>query len=85
MPLNWEKLARVSIHADQIRILEFASGRPDERFSPVDLADALGMRLPNVAYHVRVVRDRGLLRPAGTRPRRGAVQHYYKLASDLIA
>jgi hypothetical protein len=38
------------------------------------------MRVPvnDVAYHVRVLRDLGVIELAGTRPVRGATQHFYR-------
>lgn len=49
--------------------------------SPVELARELGEPLGVVSYHVRVLAKTGLLEPAGTSPRRGALQHHYR-ASD---
>jgi hypothetical protein len=45
----------------------------------------------DVAYHTRRLRDLGLIEPAGTRPVRGATQHFYRairrphLSNDEVA
>jgi DNA-binding transcriptional ArsR family regulator len=81
--LDWEGIARASVHPLKLRILEtMADG---ERWSPSDLATELGAPVGNVAYHVRALREGGLLTPAGRRQRRGAVQHFYRLAANAIA
>jgi DNA-binding transcriptional ArsR family regulator len=46
--------------------------------SPVELARELDEPLGVVSYHVRVLAKTGLLEPAGTSPRRGALQHHYR-------
>lgn len=47
--------------------------------SPKLLAERLGHRLGNVAYHTRVLADRGDIELVATAPRRGATEHYYQL------
>ena len=53
------------------------------RASPSQLASATGrgLSVSAVSYHVQQLRGLGLLRPAGTRQRRGAVEHFYELTS----
>jgi DNA-binding transcriptional ArsR family regulator len=80
--LNWESLAKASMHPLPVRILEHAAAAPGQRFSPTELAADFGEPLGNVSYHVRVLFDRGLLKKAGTTPRRGAVQHHYEIAAS---
>lgn len=48
-----------------------------EKRSPSQLADLLGMPIGNVSYHVRQLADAGVIGKAGTRPRRGAIKHFY--------
>jgi DNA-binding transcriptional ArsR family regulator len=81
--LDWQALAEVSIHPLRLRILKRAAST-DGKFSPVELAAEFGEPLGNVSYHVRELREAGLVRPAGTTPRRGAVQHYYKVAAKAL-
>jgi DNA-binding MarR family transcriptional regulator len=83
--LNWESLAKASMHPLQVHILERAAAAPDDRFSPTELAADFGEPLGNVSYHVRTLFDRGLLKKAGTTPRRGAVQHHYKIATKSLS
>jgi hypothetical protein len=46
--------------------------------SPGDLAEVLDAPLGVVAYHVRQLRDYGLITETRTEPRRGAVAHFYR-------
>jgi DNA-binding transcriptional ArsR family regulator len=50
--------------------------------SPSELAAASSRRvsLSALSYHVQQLRALGLLQPAGTRQRRGAVEHFYRLS-----
>ena len=84
-PINWEAVARGTLQPVQLRIIERVASQPGERFSPVDLAEALGEPLPNLAYHVRRLADLGLLAKAGTAPRRGAIQHFYRASKKLLS
>jgi DNA-binding transcriptional ArsR family regulator len=69
-------------HPIRLTIMRSA-GRP---FSPKDMADKLGdVSLQLVSYHVRILRDAGLLHLTGTEPRRGALQHYYQASPDASA
>jgi DNA-binding transcriptional ArsR family regulator len=65
-------------------ILNEYAARPDGRLSPIEVADLVsngdGPQLSLVSYHVRQLHAAGLLTPAGQEPRRGAVEHYYRLA-----
>ena len=70
---------RALAHPLRARILELTGART---VSPVELAAELDESLGVVSYHVRVLRERGLLVPAGTSPRRGALQHHYRMAGD---
>jgi DNA-binding transcriptional ArsR family regulator len=45
--------------------------------SPKELAEQLNSPLPNVAYHVQVLRKLKLIRLVRKTPRRGAVEHHY--------
>lgn len=55
----------------------------DRIASPSEIAEELGAPLGNVSYHVRYLERVGLLKLVKTRPRRGAVEHYYKTAGRL--
>lgn len=49
--------------------------------SPNELAAELGAPLGNVSYHVRQLASAGLLELVRETPRRGAVEHYYRLVA----
>lgn len=72
------KAAAVLKHPLRLRIVQGIGGGA---LSPKDLAASLGEPLGNVAYHVRELCAAGVLRKAGTRPVRGAVQHFYRYES----
>jgi len=61
-------------HPIRIRALALIEG---ER-SPGDLAEVLGEPLGVVSYHMRMLRDYGLVELTRTEPRRGALQHFYQ-------
>lgn len=71
-----ESLAAIVTHPLRRRIwYAMAEQRP---ISPRELADELNEPVNDVAYHVRVLRDMGVIELAGTRPVRGATQHFYR-------
>jgi DNA-binding transcriptional ArsR family regulator len=59
-----------------------------DEHSPTELTDILsGPALGAVSYHVRQLRDYGLITETRTEPRRGALQHFYRrtpLADELL-
>ena len=68
-------------HPLRLRILQALSERVA---SPVELARDMDERLPNVSYHVHVLLRHGCIRPAGTRPRRGATEHFYRAVTRPV-
>ncbi|MFT3865616.1 MAG: winged helix-turn-helix domain-containing protein [Solirubrobacterales bacterium] len=50
----------------------------ERTMSPKELADELRAPLSDVSYHVRVLRDLGVIELVRTEPVRGAVAHYYR-------
>lgn len=52
--------------------------------SPRQLAELSGERLPNVSYHVRVLRDAGCVELVDEKPRRGAIEHFYRASARPI-
>jgi hypothetical protein len=80
--LDWQALAKAAMHPMQVRILERAAA--GEKLTPVRLAEEMGEKLGNTAYHVRCLHDRGLLKKAGTKQVRGAVAHYYVIAENAL-
>lgn len=65
-------------HPVRARVLAILDQR---EASPKEIADLLGEKLSNVSYHVRVLRDSGLIELVGTSPRRGALEHHYRSIS----
>jgi biotin operon repressor len=70
-----ESLGAIVSHSLRRRLWDAITERP---ISPRELADELGEPVNDVAYHVRKLRDMGIIEPAGTRPVRGATQHFYR-------
>lgn len=62
-----------------LALLEFES-------SPSEIAPLLQEPLGVVSYHVRMLRDYGLIAETRTAPKRGALQHFYRRTelADLI-
>lgn len=52
--------------------------------SPKEIAHAIGLPLPNTSYHVKILRDAGLIVLDRTEPRRGALEHFYRHAPELV-
>ena len=69
---------RAFAHPLRARIL---AALEDGERSPVELARDLGASLGVASYHVRVLAEAGLVELARTTPRRGAIQHHYRLAA----
>lgn len=55
----------------------------DEPLSPKELADYVKAPLDHVACHVRVLAKHHAVELVGTRPARGAVEHFYA-ATELV-
>lgn len=68
-------------HPARDQILD-AMRQHGEPMSPTQLANITGATLGSTAYHVRALRAAGIIEPAGEkRGVRGAVEHFYKLAT----
>jgi DNA-binding transcriptional ArsR family regulator len=65
-------------HPMRHRLL-FALGRGQATIS--QLAAALGSNKGNIAHHLKVLAEAGLVRPAGTRTVRGGTEQYYRRAA----
>jgi DNA-binding transcriptional ArsR family regulator len=59
--------------------LRVVLGMDSERASPTALASRLDVPLGTVSYHVRCLAALGLLELVAARPRRGALEHVYRL------
>jgi DNA-binding transcriptional ArsR family regulator len=69
-------LAKALSHPLRQRILERLNA--DGEASPTELARRLDERLPNLAYHVRILLELGCVELVRTRKVRGALEHYYR-------
>lgn len=69
-------------HPMRHRLL-FVLGRGEATIS--QLAAALGSNKGNVAHHLRVLAEAGLVRPAGTRQVRGGTEQYYVRAAAKLS
>lgn len=78
----WERLARAEAHALRIRILEKA--QTGAIVSPAELSVEWDEPLGNVSYHVKALAKSGMLTLDHTEPKRGALQHFYRLG-DAVA
>lgn len=70
--------------------LELEREQAGERvdWSPKELAELLERPLPNISYHVKIVRELGFLDLKRTIARRGAMEHRYRFhpfAHELVA
>jgi DNA-binding transcriptional ArsR family regulator len=52
--------------------------------SPKSIAEKLGADIRTVAYHVRVLKRLGCIELVETKPRRGAVEHIYRIAAAAL-
>jgi DNA-binding transcriptional ArsR family regulator len=69
------KLAKALAHPLRVAILGILE---DRTASPSEIAEELDASLGLVSYHVRVLARFGLVKLVDTRPRRGALEHYYR-------
>lgn len=81
--LNWQMVARREVHPARVAILQELAGA-DGPMSPKQLAEVLPRQtLGRVSYHVRELAKTGLLELVDTKPRRGAVEHFYRIADEV--
>ena len=74
------RLVKALAHPLRIHILRVLQ---DRVASPSELAEEVSAPLGNVSYHVRFLARVGLLDLVDTRPRRGALEHYYRARSKV--
>ena len=78
-----QQLIKALGHPLRRRIIEAAIAAEGEALSPATLSRQLDAQVSLVAYHVKQLVAAGLLKPAGQRPVRGAVEHYYEPVPGL--
>jgi hypothetical protein len=85
--LDWEAVARSRLHPLAASILDLLTRQdgPARTWSPTALSQALDKPLGNVSYHVRRLHDDGLIELVQTKPVRGALEHFYRVADKAVA
>jgi DNA-binding transcriptional ArsR family regulator len=69
------RLVRALSHPLRVRIMGLLEQRTA---TPKQMSEALGVNLENLAYHVRTLRDFGLIELERSEQVRGAVAHHYR-------
>lgn len=72
-----DRLLRALSHPIRIDVLRILENRVA---SPKELARECGAGLSDLSYHVKYLREEGCIEIHETAPRRGAVEHFYRLA-----
>jgi DNA-binding transcriptional ArsR family regulator len=81
--LSDPRIVRALAHPVRLRILSILEERVA---SPKEIAQEIGAPLTHVSYHVRQLAQLGLIKLDRTTPRRGAVEHHYRMdASPSIS
>lgn len=65
---------RDPIRREALRVINLAGGP----ISPKEISDALGLDIPKVAYHVRILYEKELIKIRAERPVRGSTEHFYE-------
>jgi len=76
-----QRLAKALSNDVRARALELLAEGPK---SPKSIAAQLEIDLRSVAYHVRVLKKLGCIELVETLPRRGAVEHVYRIADWVL-
>lgn len=97
MKINYDLIGRALIHPVQEKVLRlFADvpGVPGDYYSPKEMERHLDIPLATVSYHMRLLAGlpcgkqkspfaaKPLLRQVDTKPRRGALEHFYALTKE---
>ena len=72
--IGWRVIRAIS-HPIRIEIQRILFNRVA---SPNEIAKELGENLSNVSYHVNDLKKDGCIEQVGTKPRRGAIEHFYR-------
>ena len=79
--INDPRLVKALAHPLRVSILSALEHRVA---SPSQLAEELDVPLPNLSYHIRMLVQLDLLKLVKTRPRRGAIEHYYQAKGPVL-
>lgn len=75
------ELMKVLAKPQRVRILAILAERVA---SPKEISEETGEGIASVSYHVKVLRDHGLIELERKVPRRGAVEHFYRAVSRTL-
>ena len=70
------EIAQALSHPTRARVLTALRERPR---SPKELAEEFAEPLGTVSYHVRTLHGMGLIKLVKKTPRRGAIEHHYRV------
>jgi DNA-binding transcriptional ArsR family regulator len=73
-----QSLVKAVSHPLRVEILEAFADQGE--LSPAQIAKSLDQRLGNVSYHVNVLKECEVIELVRTRPRRGALEHFFRPA-----
>jgi len=91
--INYALIGELLLHPTKRKILGVLVARDPAALSPSNLADILGEPLSNISYHVSEMAgmraesrfaDAPLLELCDTKQRRGALEHFYRLAPRAV-
>jgi DNA-binding transcriptional ArsR family regulator len=75
--IDWERFAVAMVHPVPVAIVRMLA--LEGVLSPNEIATRLQMSIGRVSYHVRLLADREQITLERTEPRRGAIEHFYRL------
>jgi DNA-binding transcriptional ArsR family regulator len=76
-----QRLVRAVSHPLRVEVLEAIASEGE--ISPTLVATKLEQDLSKVSYHVNVLKDCEVIELATTRPRRGALEHFFRPAASM--
>lgn len=79
-----DPLAQALSHPTRVRIL-MALNSPRRRVSPAEFHQETGLTLNHVSYHFRALEKAGCIEEVASKPRRGAVEHYFEAVESAMA
>jgi DNA-binding transcriptional ArsR family regulator len=80
--VDWEVTCEKLVHPLKMAILRDIAAMGET--SPVRLSKLYEEPLGNVSHHVRSLLEEGLLEEVKTVPRRGAVEHFYRINEEIL-
>ncbi len=80
--VDWEGVARAETHPIRVVILEGMAADGGRSLSPAELAREAGRTVESLAYHFRELEKYGLIKLVDSKPRRGALEHFYGLVAE---